>query len=155
MFRLEAEHRDTPLLQAALAFFSVSESRNLIPVVYTSAAGADELAAFGAEVIRLAEGEDPDALAVLTRQMKQFASLAAGLLETAQEAKASVGLYGGVFQHSALARALFTEALSACCPGVRPHLPERSPALGAVILAMMRDGIPAGRLPVFEEENLV
>ena len=76
----------------------------------------------------------------------QFADLSAALLEKVPEAKPKVGLYGGVFQHSELAVKLFSEALEKRCPGVRTGLPERPPEIGAVILAMIRDGAEPARI---------
>ncbi len=154
LWRLETERLETPLLKAAFSFCSVSDSRSLLAALYPPGTGVDTLAAFGAEVVRLAEKGDPDALEILTRQMEGLSALAAPLLDSAQEAADRVGLYGGVFQHSALARSLFSEKLSARFPGIRPVLPEYPPALGAVILAMLRDGVPSGRLPAFDEEDV-
>lgn len=153
LFRLESESRETPLLAAALAFFAASDARSLLPLLYAPGAGPAALAAFGAEVVRLAESGDREAMGILAGQMDQLASLAASLLRWAPEAISRVGLSGGVFQHSALARSLFSGSLSARCPGVRPRLPDHSPALGAAILAMLRDRIPSGGLPAFPEVN--
>ena len=147
--RLEADHTETPLLKAALSFFSAPDPRSLVNALYTPGKGPADLAAFGAEVVRLAEEGDPDALSVLSRQMLTLSAMAAPLLESSPEAAGCVGLYGGVFQHSALARSLFSEALSARVPGVQPHLPAYPPALGAVILAMLQDGMTSGSLPEF------
>ena len=152
LWRLETEKRETPLLTAAFSFSSVPDSRSLLTALYPPGSGVDTLAAFGAEVVRLAEEGDPDALDILTRQMQEISALAASLLKSVPEAKDRVGLYGGVFQHSALARSLFSEALSARIPEVCPCLPEYPPVLGAVILAMLREGLLSGSLPAFTDE---
>ena len=149
----EAENRETPLLSAALAFFSAPDLRSLIAPVYAPDQGAAELAAFGAEVIRLAEREDPEAMEILARQMDQIAALAAALLRTVPEAAERVGLSGGLFGHSALARSLFSRALQSRCPDADVRPVARPPALGAVALAMLRSGVPAENIPVFLKEE--
>jgi len=149
-FRLNTEKKETPLLKAALTFFSAPDSQSLIPILYAPEVNAAGLAGFGAEVVRLAERGDPDAQEILSRQMEQLSCLAASLLRSAPEAASCVGLFGGVFQHSDLARSLFSKALSVNWPGVRPGLPEYPPALGAIILAMLQDGVPSDALPAFK-----
>jgi len=135
----EAEGKEQPLMKAALAFFSVEDPRGLIPAVYAPGVGVDGLAAFGAEVVRLAEAGDPEARGILSRQMGAFAALTAGLLRAAPEARERVGLFGGVFQHSELARKLFSDELAGRCPGALARLAETPPAQGAAILARMRE----------------
>ena len=140
LFRLQTEGRETPLLQAALSYFSVPDAQAMIPALYATDRDTAALAAFGAEVLRLADQGATDAHGILSRQMEQLALLAASLLASTPEAAGCVGLFGGVFQHSELARSLFSEALAARCPGVYPHILQTPPAVGAVILAMQREG---------------
>ena len=85
--------------------------------------------------------------------MSLLAGPAAFLLEEAPEAKESIGVYGGVFQHSALARKFFSEALGARIPGLRIRLPQDPPALGAVLLGMLEDGLQTEELPDMKEEK--
>ena len=151
-FLAEAENRETPLLSAALAFFSAPNLRSLIAPLYAPGQGAAELAAFGAEVIRLAEREDPEALEILTRQMDQLAALAAALLCAVPEAAERVGLSGGLFGHSSLARSLFSRALQSRCPKVKISRIARAPEVGAAALAMLRSGVSAENIPAFSEE---
>ena len=148
-FRAETEGRKTPLLTAALRFFDAPDLRSLIAPLYAPGRGPDALAAFGAEVTRLAEQDDPDALEILTEQTDEFAALCASLLNTVPEAMGRVGLSGGLFEHSARARSLFTEALLARCPGTKISPVKHPPALGAVVLAMLRSGVSASNIPVF------
>ena len=151
LFRREAEGRDSPLLAAALSYFGAADARGLIDPLYRPGAGPDVLAAFGAEVARLAEGGDLDAGEILREQMRRLAVLAAALLADVPEAGERIGLYGGLFQHSAAARSLFTVSLRAHRADAAPKLTERPPALGAVILAMLREGIHPDQLPDFTE----
>ena len=127
--------------------------RQLIGPLYNPNAGPDALAAFGTSVIRLAEKNDSDALNILSRQMDALSRAAEGLLKSVPEARERLGLYGGVFQHSALARTLFANALQDRIPDARPALLSRSPALGAVILAMLRRGVDKEHIPAFTEET--
>ena len=149
-FRAETEGRKTPLLTAALRFFDAPDLRSLIAPLYAPGRGPDALAAFGAEVARLAGEDDPDAFGILTAQMDQFAALCASLLNTIPAAIGHVGLSGGLFVHSPLACALFTEALLARCPGAKTGPVKQPPALGAVILGMLRSGISPSNIPVFK-----
>jgi len=152
LFRWEAEGKRTPLLEAALAFFTAEHPRDLIPLLYEPSLGTDAFAAFGAEAVRLAETGDPDAGGILAGQMEQLAALAGALLDSVPEALHCVGLYGGVFQHSAPARDAFSAALRLRHPEARPEPLTIPPAMGAVILAMLREGISPGSLPAFQHE---
>ena len=157
LYLYEAEGRRTPLLLAALRFFSRARPRDLLQPLYAPDFGTDDLAAFGAEVVRLAEQEDPEAGNILERQMICLASLAAALLRDAPEAASAVGLYGGLFQHSPLARRLFSEALLERIPESVTGLCARPPAAGAVCLAMMEEGVSTEkwteRMIRWEEES--
>ena len=51
-----------------------------------------------------------------------------------------VGLYGGIFQHNELARALFERALKEERPDAQIRLPEYPPELGAIIHLMKKNG---------------
>ena len=153
LYALEAEGRETPLLAEALLFFGAADAREMIGTLYAEGQGPDALAAFGAAVIRQAEEGEPEAETLIRRQMARLAALAGMLLRKTPEARERVGLYGGIFQHSALARNLFAQALEARSPGVRAELIQREPALGAVILEMLREGTHPGELPEFTEEQ--
>ena len=127
--------------------------RSLITPLYAPGRGPDTLAAFGAEVVRLAEREDSDAMEILNGQMIQFAGLAAALLQAVPEAAARTGLSGGLFTNSTLSCFLFTRALQASCPEVKISLADRPPALGAVVLAMLRSGVTAEKIPAFVQNQ--
>ena len=153
LYLAETEGKRVPLLEAALRFFGGSRPRDLPEAVHAPGLGQDAIAAFGREVILLAENGDPEARSILERQMSLLAGPAAFLLEEAPEAKESIGVYGGVFQHSALARKLFSEALGARIPGLRIRLPQDPSAQGAVLLGMLEDGLQTEELPDMKEEK--
>ena len=142
----------SPLLKSALAFFDVSAPRALIDRIYAPGFAPERLAGWGAEVIRLAEAGDAQAQAVLETEMDRLARQAAALLCRVPEARL-VGLYGGVFQHSARARACFTGLLTARCPDADVSAPRCTPPLGAVIHSMIQSGVAREALPVFKEEQ--
>lgn len=122
----------TPLLEDALDYFGADAPRGLIDRVYAPDATPAHLAGFARHVLTRASEGDPAAQTILQRNMKRLASHAAMLITRAPEA-ANVGLYGGVFAHSPLARSLFTDALHARFPGAAVFTPEYPPELGALI----------------------
>ncbi len=136
LHRFEAEKRETPLLRAALSFFGCGKPRDILLPVYAPGFGVDALAAFGKQVVHLAEQGDPDAGEILRGQLAEFASLAASLLRDVPEAASAAGLYGALFQHSRAARNIFSEELRKRVPGCAVAMAARSPAQGAVYLAM-------------------
>ena len=147
----EERQESTPLLRSALAFFGAAAPRALIAPLYDASCTPDRFAAFGAQVIGLAEDGDAAALCILRREMAQLSAQAARLLSRVPEAKA-VGLYGGVFEHSLLARSLFTGHLRAAHPLARVAPALFPPEIGAVIHRMKQDGVSIDQLPEFKEE---
>ena len=75
--------------------------------------------------------------------MKRLALQAAQLLKKAPEA-CRLGMYGGIFAHSAIARDAFTNALHARMPDAVICAPEYPPELGAIIHLMQKHGILTG-----------
>ena len=82
-------------------------------------------------------GEEMTALLAETKEITD--AFAAKMTETVPEAK-RVGLYGGIFAHSAPARKMFREALDELRPGLKVSVPEFPPELGAVIHLMLKKG---------------
>ncbi len=143
---------ELPLLRAALAYFGAESPRGLIVPLYAKDCGTDRLAGFGARVVQLAENGDREALAILKEETDKLSTQAARLLGRVPEAY-RVGLYGGVFSHSLLARSLFTEHLRALCPQARVSPAQYPPTLGAVIHLMRTSGVSPDELPEFKEVN--
>ena len=131
----------TPLLADALAFFHAQEPRGMIDRIYAPDATPDQLAGFARCVLQRAQEGDVAASELLARNMKRLARHAASLIAKAPEA-GCVGLYGGVFEHSGLARELFTGELTRLVPETRVQRLEYPPELGALIhLLKKRNGL--------------
>ncbi len=130
----------TVLAEDALAFFSAPHPRALIDAIYAPGFSPDRLAAFARIVVtRAAEGEKT-ALDILTRNMTRLARLTARLMDKDDKVRL-VGLYGGIFGHSELARSLYEQALRAEKPDVQIVSPEYPPELGAIIRLMKKKGL--------------
>ncbi len=122
-----------------LAYFGVSAPRSIIDIVYAPDFTPDRLAGFARILVSYAEKGDPDALGIVSRNMTRLARLAARLMDKSSSVNL-VGLYGGIFQHSALARGLFERALKSEKPDAEIRLPEYPPELGALIHLMKKNG---------------
>ena len=129
----------TPLLADALGYFQADAPRGIIDRVYAPEATPDQLAGFARWVLTRAREGDPVALEILSRNMKRLARHAAHLVDRVPEA-GCVGLYGGIFGHSELARECFTRELAALAPAAEVHTLEYPPELGALIHLMRKRG---------------
>lgn len=129
----------TQLMGDALEFFGTETPRGLIDKIYDPECTPDKIAGFARYVLMRAEEGEKCALAILKRNMHRLARHAAKMTESVPEAK-RVGLYGGIFAHSAPARNMFKEALDELHPGLQVSIPEFPPELGAVIHLMLKKG---------------
>ena len=130
----------TPLTEDALSYFGADTPRALIDRIYAPEATTAWIAGFARHVLcRAHEGEET-ARAILQRNMERLARSAAQLITAAPEA-ARVGLYGGIFAHSELAREYFTAALQRFSPGAQACSPDYPPELGALIHLFRKRGI--------------
>lgn len=130
---------DTALSREATDHFALETPRSLIERVYAPDATPDRLAQFARCVLAQAEQGDAVAAALVQSHMERMAAQAAALLKPHPGIR-NVGLYGGVFLHSALARAKFSEALLADVPDVRIGLPEYPPEIGALFHCFLKRG---------------
>ena len=130
---------ETPLVEDALAYFGVQTPRGLIDRVYAPDATPDQLAGFARHVLTRAKEGHPVAVEILARNMKRLARNAARLTQTNPEAS-RIGLYGGIFGHSDLARSLFTQAVAELAPEAEVCRPEYPPELGAIIHLLKKRG---------------
>lgn len=126
--------------QDVLNFFGVSSPRTLIDKVYAPDFGPDRMAGFARQLLTHAESGDEAAVDIVRRNMARLARLTASLSGKADGA-GLVGLYGGIFQHSALARNLYSQALCSLLPDAQIVLPEYPPELGALIHLMKKHGL--------------
>lgn len=129
----------TPLTALALDYFGASHPRGIIDRVYAPDFTPDKMAGFAPCVIAQAEQGDPGALDILTRNMERLARQAAQLFRKAPGAR-RVGLYGGIFAHSALARRIFQTTLAELRPEAVVCDLQYPPELGAIIHLMRKTG---------------
>lgn len=130
---------ETPLLADALAYFGAEAPRGLIDRIYASEMTQARLAGFARYVLQRASEGNGTACGILSKNMKRLARLAARLVDKAPEA-ARVGLYGGVFGHSELARTYFSQELAQLVPEACVCQPEYPPELGALIHLLHKRG---------------
>ena len=121
---------DTALAQDALTFFGASAPRSLIDCIYPLP--PEKVAGFARFVLQRAQEGDEAALSIVSRNMQRLAAQAAHMVHT-HPAAHRVGLYGGVFAHSGLARSLFTQELVRLAPNAVVCSPDYPPELGALI----------------------
>ncbi len=129
----------TPLTALALDYFGVDSPRRIIDRVYAPDFTPDKLAGFAPCVVAQAEQGEPGAADILSRNMERLARQAAKLFLKAPTAR-RVGLYGGIFAHSALARRTFQTVLAALQPGAEICDLQYFPELGAIIHLMRKAG---------------
>lgn len=129
----------TPLTADALQYFGADAPRGLIDCIYAPDATTAGMAGFARHVLARAEEGDPAARGILGRNMQRLARSAALLTASAPEAN-RVGLYGGVFAHSALARTLFVQALQKAAPDTCVCTLDYPPELGALIHLFQKRG---------------
>ncbi|MBQ3638112.1 MAG: hypothetical protein II953_07090 [Clostridia bacterium] len=124
---------ETRLTAAAAEFFGVSPERprDLIPVFY--AEPAPDIAAFSAEVARIAEAGDAEALRILDDAAHWLALYAAGLVRWS--GSPLVGIYGSVLTKNGRVRAKFGEELKAAVGEVEIEIPARSAEEAAALYA--------------------
>ena len=130
----------TPLTEDALCYFSVDAPRGLIDRIYAPETTPDKLAGFARHVLTRAKEGDGVAVGILERNMARLARSAAQLIADSPEA-GRVGLYGGIFAHSDMARALFTRELNALAPQAVICQLEYPPELGALIHLFKKRGM--------------
>lgn len=134
---------DTPLVGDALEYFGADTPRGLIDRIYAPEATTAGMAGFARHVLMRAQEGETVSRSILARNMQRLARSAAQLISAAPEAD-QVGLYGGIFQHSELARSLFTQALQELVNGVRVCSPDYPPELGALIHLFKKRGSLSG-----------
>ena len=130
----------TALTAHALDYFGVASPRMIIDKIYAPDFTPDRLAGFARHVLAEAENGERTACAILGRTMPRLAAQAAQLMKGSPGAN-RVGLYGGVFTHSAAARACFTDTLCRLAPKAQICSLDYPPELGAIIHLMRREGL--------------
>jgi len=129
----------TSLSACACEYFESESLRQIINRIYAPGFTPDRMAGFARYVIAEAGRKDAAAEGVLRRNMERLARQAAQLMLKSREAE-RIGLYGGIFEHSSMARSLFSDALLRLCPHAVICSLEYPPELGAVIHLMQKRG---------------
>lgn len=129
----------TPLVEDALCYFGADAPRGLIDCIYAPETTPAGMAGFARHVLMRAQEGDGVAQGILARNMQRLARSAAQLISGAPEAN-QVGLYGGIFGHSDLARSLFAQALQGLVDGACVCSPDYPPELGALIHLFKKRG---------------
>lgn len=121
----------TTLLQAALEFWGVKTAPQLIEVFYDPPMERNQIAKFAPCVIKEAENGDKIALQVVKQQAGLFADTAKALLRELPQT-IPFYVYGGIFEHNELFRALFANEI----PDRNIVLLTKTPAEGALWAAV-------------------
>jgi len=100
----------------------------------------DRLAGFARYVISSADDGDKVSDGIIRRSMAKLAEQPYVLFRKAPGV-VRIGLYGGIFAHSTLAREAFSMTLKGLMPGAEICAPEYPPELGAVMHLMQKRGI--------------
>lgn len=136
--RFEGLGEETALCADALAYFQADAPRGLIDRIYPLP--PEQVAGFARFVLQRAEQGDAIAYAIVDQNMRRLARQAAHLVSQYPESF-RVGLYGGVFAHSGLARTLFGEELVRLAPTAQICSPDYPPELGALIHLFKKRGM--------------
>lgn len=135
----EAAAAPTGLTDAMRAYFEVDDLRDVLDIVYDSRDTVARIAGFARTVLRMAESGDTAARDAVRANMRRIAH-DAGVMLAGGEGMGAVGLYGGIFLNSALAREIFLAALREKVPGAAAAFPRYPPEIGALIHLFGRRG---------------
>ena len=130
----------TEISRHACGYFGADGMRGIIEKLYAPDFTPDRLAGFARHVLEEAANGDDTARDIISDNMKKLAAQAAALFGKAPGA-VRIGLYGGIFAHSDIARREFETALHARMPEAVICAPEYPPELGAVIHIMKKRGL--------------
>jgi len=136
----EGTGEKTVLTRRAAEYFEIKELRDMIGRIYDPAFTPDRLAGFARYVISSADDGDKVSDGIIRRSMAKLAEQAYVLFRKAPGV-VRIGLYGGIFAHSTLAREAFSMTLKGLMPGAEICAPEYPPELGAVMHLMQKRGI--------------
>lgn len=127
---LDPGRRETPLTKALFTFFGSDSLTALTEKFYDPPMERSRIAAFCGEVCNCADNGDEAAVSVLTRAAEQLSENVNLLI--GKTGSGTVGIYGGVFEHSPLFVRLFSSFVRS---GVKIGFPPLPPHVGAVIAA--------------------
>jgi len=133
----------SPLKAAILACFDHPAEQDYGEIVFLRKYSQPQLAAILPAVLRVAEGGEPATQAIVERAIADYVCTAATVIRKTGSSCPDV-VFGGGRLLSAPEWFLkrIVEGVLRECPGARIRRPERSPAIGAVIMAAHAGGCP-------------
>lgn len=98
-----------------------------------------DIAAIVPLVMKLVEAEDPYAIRIFRNAAAELADLAATILSMTAAPSIRVATCGGLIDHATNYRTMLVEELTAKDSRIAAQMPERSPVMGAVLMARGQD----------------
>ena len=131
----------TALSEVAPAFFGQPSVEAVAARVYSKPLTKGEIAAFGIETAKLAEGGDEVALALYERGAVELGEqIVAVIRETGLEGEFPVGLIGSTYKAGSVYVEPLTRVIHACAPDARVEAVEMAPVGGSLLLAAQACG---------------
>jgi len=130
----------TAIYAHACGYFNTENLRGIIDRIYAPEFTPDKMSGFARHVLEEAENGDAVARSIIDRNMCKLARQAAALFQKAPGA-VRIGLYGGIFAHSPIARNAFESELKRHMPEAIVCTPEFTPELGAIIHIIKKRGL--------------
>lgn len=124
----------TPLLEAAESYFSVDSFRKAIDVIYSDETAKDFIAGFATRVGSLAESGCEISKEIIESEAKAYAQTVIALIKELESCDV-LSLYGGVFQHNPMFRAVFEDEILKAFPDIKTEILDIPPEEGALIAA--------------------
>jgi glucosamine kinase len=138
----ESSGPETALGDAATAFFGASSIEELAVTVYSKPLTKSEIAAFGAETAKLAEGGDAVARTIYADGARELArQIAAVIAKTGLRDAFPVGLIGSAFKAGAVFVEPLTSAVHELAPRAQLSVVQMAPVSGSLMLAAHSRGV--------------
>ena len=131
---------DSPLAQAALAFFSLPSLRKLSRAFYAGSITRTAFAGFASEIVQLADSGDALALHYVDDAARSLVQIAGHATQRAGLQAPRVAFTGGMLQ-SRLMRERIAHWMRELLPGSRHVEPLHDAAAGALLLAYKAGGV--------------
>ncbi len=121
----------SPLLEAAKEYFAVDDFRKAIDIIYSAETAKDRIAGFAAKVGELAANGCEASKEIITNEAAAYAQTVIALINEL-ECCPVLSLYGGVFQHNPMFKAVFESEVSKAFPDIKAEILDMPPEEGAL-----------------------
>ena len=121
----------TPLLDAAENYFAVNDFRKAIDKIYSEETAKDYIAGFAAKVGELASNGCEASKEIITSEAKAYAQTVIALINELESCPL-LSLYGGVFQHNPMFRAVFEAEITKGFCDIKTEILDMPPEEGAL-----------------------